>query len=52
MSLMNVIKDFLKIDLLINQLIKKYEIDSRKFDHDITLRFSIIVFVTKSIDLK
>ena len=52
MSLMNVIKTFLKIDLSINQSIEKYNVDSNKFDRKITLRSSIIVFVIKSIDLR
>ena len=52
MSLMNAIKVFLKINLSINQSIKKYNVNSSEFDRDIILRSSIIAFITKSINLK
>ena len=53
MSLINVARVFLKVDLSISQSIEKYEIGSRKFDHNVILRStSAVAFVTRSIGLK
>ena len=49
---MNITKAFLKTDLSINQSIEKYDVDLNEFNHEITLRSSTIVFITKSINLK
>ena len=49
---MNITRAFLKADLSINQSIEKYDVDSSELNHEITLRSSTIVFITKSINLR
>ena len=49
---MKIIKTFLKVDLSINQSIEKYDVSLNKFNRDKVLRFSIIAFLIKSINLR